>query len=1565
MQQAAAVKERLRQEELEKKERNAQEKEIAERERALEEANRLRAEGPLREFGFGQARNVQTEIVQIVKALQNQVFDFQEGERNIVVIGSTGSGKSTLINWLCGCELRSLTADEKEKLGLDFSAVCVDEKGPKVEMCEIGHGNVSRTQSVKKVRIDGTRTVIWDFPGFFDTGGPTTEIIHAAILSKFMNDPSSSGLILMLTTQEPELAASRGQLISQVLHRLADIFGGECDSETMLLQLGGVIFCLTKPKELADDRYLLSIQSNLTKRWESAGSSINAIVFDPLNTVKQASQKAMREDMLSMFDTATPIKGKFRMALDAEAEKKLREIVHFSMDHVQRLVFEDEPSASQIMAAFQSLELISAIPYPIVSAGIEQCQRMIVNFVIQGKAKVERCCYSLQQDPDNVEKRSSLRKSLHVQEELCNLEGFTEDQEFAKILDECQMEVKKCESAIQMQEYLKLDFDFRKCKSAFMSGIIACDAHEVLDVYLKCGIDSSSSSFEKFEAEFLPRLQKLVTETTNLIDQLDEMHRRIEIRKRTDIFLYGDQHNLESEVEKLKEEFLAETRDRMDKMQRETVEEQFHRCYDALRNQTSQIVEDHYLDIGDQHQTFQDFGLLGQGTFLTVLRELGLDSVLISEVKLLLSNEADVLESLSILPRLREWFFVEIAAPSIHRCLSTMCLEPFEKTMSNLLSDDKARSQFEKETNLNPEALRAEFVRAYSDYNPAFELLEKIAHEWSHSNARQMVGQIRDQERHVFDALLRLCRQQKSITCIQDISAVLAEGKLASEDNQNKILCALVMLREGDPGKYKGQIEQIQKHVAMMQSPEEIQRLFSEKRDNELSQKYRTLESLHAKLHEHLVVDGTPITNAVHHQFFTLIRQVEIELNRKHSDADFLELESTRRFGTAIDHFSTQFPLLLGDRNTLLETARKQLDEAIASMAMHLGGENSSEHVQIVARLLIKNWGVSQELRFSHEFVDNIQQNLLKKMNADQMRDLGESLKNLQTSKNDMESSKSASEVLAKFPEFVSIARELLNQLASDVTFDDALDHPDFKTFGETLDKDCLRKVYEAYDSLYETYVNAMCDSIQSYDVSKVKDEIKTLSKSLKASRTSLSKQGQKLGEMIALVSAHFSYLTATSEGVSDLKRKSVRQPFATQILGILCLLGGGSQNLADRLIQIGTGEGKSVALGMTSVLLSLLGYSVDVVCYSRYLSERDYAEFKKLFEDLGVLDMISYYDINQLTSKNMRTGTNMPNARDAFQKFLKKGDFVVREPATTESILLMDEVDVFFDRDFYGAAYRPSRTLAQSFPLVKRIWNDRGSLSTTAQILQLEEAKHLLDLYPNLNLSPDGKVSFLEFELKDILEALSRFPANGPPKLDGDSNQFTLDVGTKRIGYIDPVSGVPDYSASWGYVTTFTYMYLIDVGSLTEEDLWDTETLLVKQQQQGILSMFGVRAQGTETIEERYNIVGLQPRCGTLSYSEIPKSYKYKFGMSGTLNCLTPTQNDILREFGFHVRTELPSTFHKQKIHRLPMQWCDQGQDDFFDAICKSAHENASNGKAVLVILEDEKRVQAVDARI
>jgi preprotein translocase subunit SecA len=60
-------------------------------------------------------------------------------------------------------------------------------------------------------------------------------------------------------------------------------------------------------------------------------------------------------------------------------------------------------------------------------------------------------------------------------------------------------------------------------------------------------------------------------------------------------------------------------------------------------------------------------------------------------------------------------------------------------------------------------------------------------------------------------------------------------------------------------------------------------------------------------------------------------------------------------------------------------------------------------------------------------------------------------------------------------------------------------------------------------------------------------------------------------------------------------------------------------------MVQVSTGEGKSVILGIISTYLALVGFKVYEACYSNYLSERDYLDFENLFNLFGVKDKIFY----------------------------------------------------------------------------------------------------------------------------------------------------------------------------------------------------------------------------------------------------------------------------------------------------------------------------------------------------
>jgi hypothetical protein len=804
--------------------------------------------------------------------------------------------------------------------------------------------------------------------------------------------------------------------------------------------------------------------------------------------------------------------------------------------------------------------------------------------------------------------------------------------------------------------------------------------------------------------------------------------------------------------------------------------------------------------------------------------------------------------------------------------------------------------------------------------------------------------QLYTEKSHILDQVLMNLRRSASLAverrnnaleneALSTIAKGLALTNLASDQIQNSLVEALTTLKHIKSGTFEQQVALIQEKLASMQNEEAVGRLFAESRDTELTTLYQTLTSLQGRIKDHFKVDVEPISKAVIKQFSDLECRVREELARHPMDPQYLELKSTARFGAAATHFSSVFPQFQHSKSKLTGLAEKNVNRELKPAAITSWATQGDVSL---SRIVVKNWGVSQELGFSSIFGNYMRKNIFKQLQPQELRLLGDHLKDMQldTSERALESSKLAAEVISNFPEFTSFARELFNSKAGAVTFDMALKHPSFKTKGETLDQNALSKVYSVFDSTYETYINKMCQSIKEYPEKEVQGEIHRLSQSLKTSRSSLKKKGDEFGTLLGLVCAQWSYLTAENEGSTDMKRTNVKQAHGTQILGILSLLGLGSSKLFDRLIQIGTGEGKSVALGLTSVLLALFGFSVDVVCYSRYLSERDWEEFEPLFRNLGVHNRIHYYDFNQLTTAMMRAGTNMPNARDAFESFMKKTSLCAKYSERNESVLLLDEVDIFFDEHFYGGAYRPVVSLNDTNALVKRVWESRAELTSidkvTAlkKILAFKQTQDILSTYPNLALTrSEAGESFIEHEIQKMLDDLPSFDHSGRPSRRSVPNAI-FDEKQKTIGYIDSLSGVPSFSTTYSYYTAFTYMYYADQKRLKESDLTDHK-------------------------------IGLNMRCGTLSYAEIPTSYKYKFGMSGTLNCLTSHQNDVLKRYGFKISTELPSTYKKRNLLRKPIEVLDQGKDKFFDKICDAAREKSEEGMAVLVFLQDEERLQ------
>ena len=66
--------------------------------------------------------------------------------------------------------------------------------------------------------------------------------------------------------------------------------------------------------------------------------------------------------------------------------------------------------------------------------------------------------------------------------------------------------------------------------------------------------------------------------------------------------------------------------------------------------------------------------------------------------------------------------------------------------------------------------------------------------------------------------------------------------------------------------------------------------------------------------------------------------------------------------------------------------------------------------------------------------------------------------------------------------------------------------------------------------------------------------------------------------------------------------------------------------------------------------LIQLLGFKADVVCYSKILSDRDFNDFRALFDELDQIEDIQYGTFVEISNKMINKDGDI---RDICKKFL------------------------------------------------------------------------------------------------------------------------------------------------------------------------------------------------------------------------------------------------------------------------------------------------------------------------
>ncbi|CAF0717694.1 unnamed protein product [Brachionus calyciflorus] len=409
---------------------------------------------------------------------------------------------------------------------------------------------------------------------------------------------------------------------------------------------------------------------------------------------------------------------------------------------------------------------------------------------------------------------------------------------------------------------------------------------------------------------------------------------------------------------------------------------------------------------------------------------------------------------------------------------------------------------------------------------------------------------------------------------------------------------------------------------------------------------------------------------------------------------------------------------------------------------------------------------------------------------------------------------------------------------------------------GDAVSKDQLEKRYNDFDTEYHALVKRNISSISN---TKTLDKLINETKKILNINNKRKIFGTDIKNKIPKLVAHIFALwtlknTKYYNEMKEVPNKDayLLKPHPAQVIAIFRLLG------------VGTGEGKSVILAVVAIVLALAGFDVSCACYSQYLSERDYNDFKEIFHALNVEKYVFYGTFNQVCENFLNQNYDI---RERVLSLIKSNTLSTEEFENKNArpkILLIDEVDVFFNQDFLGNLYVPSARLRDPSitKLINLIWTEKKSIN----FLSLKKTSE----YKEVKEKFSKWISLIDEALKDVLADLKSY----------ESHEYK--VFDDRIAYKEQ-DGVQT-NIFYGYKTLFAYYHENERDYISKKSLHDNISLLIN--------------------------------CGCFSYCEIPIKFQYILGVTGTLENLSLTQKSIISEmYKIKFSTYIPSIYGERKL--------------------------------------------------
>ena len=282
-----------------------------------------------------------------------------QDKQAIIVIGNTGAGKSTFVNYLAGC---TMDMKPRKELGMKGAGSVVvvrpsTQGGLLDEMMPIGHTKTSKTFMPQIETGLEEKNTYCDCPGFLDNRGSEINIANAVNIKAALIHAQNVRIVVLINYHS--LMADRGRGLNDMLTICTHLFGHQ---ENLIKYKDSLLLGITgTPLDWSSDdvkEWLIedtpAIMQTLAER---------LFLYDPLDRPIVGGWN--RTDCLSQLQQLPPMENPskiFRTVLTDTDEKKLVTLSEqMTADITQSLERQNYAQAAERLSHLQNLTLIDHI----------------------------------------------------------------------------------------------------------------------------------------------------------------------------------------------------------------------------------------------------------------------------------------------------------------------------------------------------------------------------------------------------------------------------------------------------------------------------------------------------------------------------------------------------------------------------------------------------------------------------------------------------------------------------------------------------------------------------------------------------------------------------------------------------------------------------------------------------------------------------------------------------------------------------------------------------------------------------------------------------------------------------------------------------------------------------------------------------------------------------------------------------------------------------------------------------------------------------------------------------